>query len=155
MAEEVKRAVCEFCHSKCKVLVHVADGNLVKFEYDPMDPRGPAMPPPEACLRLRGAQEWMYHPDRLNFPLKRAGQRGEGKWQQISWEQCLDEIAERLQRVKEEYGPEAIAMTTGTLRNRSEMCSPMTIPTPVMNSAAAGRLKRRYARSTSARCIKH
>jgi thiosulfate reductase/polysulfide reductase chain A len=140
MAEEVKRAVCEFCHSKCKVLVHVEDGNLVKFEHDPMDPRGPAMPPPEACLRLRGAQEWMYHPDRLNFPLKRAGERGEGKWQQVSWEQCLDEIAEKLQRVKDEHGPEAIAMTTGTLRNRSDMQSRFYILLGSPNYGGASRM---------------
>lgn len=123
MAEEIKRAVCEFCHNKCKVLAHVENKNLVKFEEDPADPRGSPLPRVENCPRIRGAQEWMYHPDRLNFPLKKAGERGGGKWQQISWEQCLDEIAERLKKVRDKYGPEAIAETTGTLRTRSDLQS--------------------------------
>jgi len=123
MAEKVTRAVCEWCHNKCRVLVHVENGNLRKIEEDPTDPRGSSLPRVEGCMRVRGAQEWMHHPDRLNFPLKRAGQRGEGKWQQISWEQCLDEIAGKLREITDKYGPEALAETTGTLRTRSDMQS--------------------------------
>jgi thiosulfate reductase/polysulfide reductase chain A len=123
MAEKVKRAICEFCHNKCRVLAYVEDGNITKFEQDPTDPRGSALPSVEGCLRVRGAQEWMYHSDRLNFPLKRVAERGDGKWQQISWEQCLDEIADKLRQVRDKYGPEAIAETTGTLRTRSDMQS--------------------------------
>ncbi|MDH4208152.1 MAG: molybdopterin-dependent oxidoreductase, partial [Anaerolineae bacterium] len=46
----------------------------------------------------------MYHPDRLKFPMKRAGEKGEGKWQQISWDQALDEIAAKAQDIKDNYG---------------------------------------------------
>jgi anaerobic selenocysteine-containing dehydrogenase len=62
----------------------------------------------------------MYHPDRVNFPLKRAGERGEGKWQKISWEQALDEVAENLGKVKGKYGAESIAFTLGTGRTFAE-----------------------------------
>jgi len=61
----------------------------------------------------------MYHPDRVNFPLKRAGKKGEGKWQIISWEQAFDEIAEKLQGIKEQYGGEALAGVKGTHRTQN------------------------------------
>jgi anaerobic selenocysteine-containing dehydrogenase len=68
------------------------------------------------CERARAAPEILYHPDRLNYPLKRAGKRGEGKWQRISWEQGLDEIAGKLDRIRSMYGPEAVAASQGTYR---------------------------------------
>jgi anaerobic selenocysteine-containing dehydrogenase len=68
---------------------------------------------------LLGAKEMMYHPDRVNFPLKRAGDRGEGRWMAISWEQAFDEIATRLDRIKQSYGAESLAFTTGTWRTRN------------------------------------
>ena len=58
-----------------------------------------------------------YHPKRMNHPLKRAGERGEDKWEQISWDQALDEIAERPQAIKDEYGPEALVVSEGTYRS--------------------------------------
>jgi anaerobic selenocysteine-containing dehydrogenase len=48
--------------------------------------------------------ERFYHPDRLNYPLKRAGEKGENKWQQITWDEALDEIATKLQSLKDQYG---------------------------------------------------
>ena len=119
--EEVKKAICEFCLAKCRVLVHSLNGYLVKIEEDRSDPRvDRRFPPTRACQRLRGAKEWFYHPDRVDFPLKRVGEKGEGKWARISWEQAFKEIAERLEGIKQKYGAEAIAMTTGTARTREE-----------------------------------
>jgi len=63
--------------------------------------------------------EFMYHPDRLCFPLKRVGERGEGKWQTISWEQAFDEIAEKLQVLKDKYGGETLGGVKGTFRNKN------------------------------------
>jgi anaerobic selenocysteine-containing dehydrogenase len=58
----------------------------------------------------------IYHPQRLNYPLKRVGKRGEGKWQRITWEQALDEVAEKLAGLKDRYGAETLAFTHGTKR---------------------------------------
>jgi anaerobic selenocysteine-containing dehydrogenase len=55
----------------------------------------------------------MYHPDRVNFPLKRAGDRGEGKWQKISWDMAFDEISQKLSDLREKYGAEAVAIIHG------------------------------------------
>ncbi len=112
-----KRAVCEMCHARCRVLVHSEDGKIVKFEEDRTYPLADAIfPPTRACLRLQGAKEWADHPTRLNFPLKRIGDKGAGKWERIPWDQAFDEIGGKLRQIKEEYGPWAIASTMGTAR---------------------------------------
>ena len=64
-------------------------------------------------MRGKVAVELLYHPDRINYPLKRIGQKGEGKWQRISWDEALDTIANKLQSIKSEFGPEAICLATG------------------------------------------
>ena len=114
---ETKKVVCQFYHARCRLIMHTENGRLVRLEEDPNFPRaGMVFPPVDACLRLRGAKEWMYHPDRVNYPLKRVGERGEGRWQRISWDQAFDEIGEKLAQIKGEYGAEAIGITTGTGR---------------------------------------
>ncbi len=116
---EEKRAFCEMCHSRCRVLVHSKNGEVVKVEGDKTYPLvNDVAPPTSACRRLQGIRYWTHHPDRLNFPLKRAGERGEGKWQTLSWDQAFDEMAERLARLKEKYGEETLVYTGGTGRTR-------------------------------------
>jgi anaerobic selenocysteine-containing dehydrogenase len=86
---------------------------MIKLEADPEWPRA-TYPTPNGCGRLRAGLEWFYHPDKLKFPLKRTGERGEGKWQQISWDQALDEIADKLKEIRDKHGAEAIGYTPGT-----------------------------------------
>jgi anaerobic selenocysteine-containing dehydrogenase len=59
------------------------------------------------------AHEQVYHPDRLLYPLKRMGQRGEGKWERLSWDEALDLMAEKFQQIKEQSGVEAVATIRG------------------------------------------
>ena len=118
MAIESKKVVCEYCKGYCRVIADVENDRLLGVRPDPDDERPN---PNNGCVRIRAAVEIMYHPDRVNFPLKRAGERGEGKWQVITWEQALDEIAQKLQGLKDMYGPEAIAGVKGTMRTRNFM----------------------------------
>ncbi len=67
----------------------------------------------EGCVRIRHYLEWNNHADRLNYPVKRAGKRGENKWKQISWDQAFDEIADKLREIKEVHGPEKLALLSG------------------------------------------
>ena len=77
---EIKKSVCIWCKGECDVLVHVKDGRLVKLEEDPDWPKPlKVWPPTKSCVRFKAATEWFYHPERLHFPLKRAGEKGEGK----------------------------------------------------------------------------
>lgn len=110
---QIKKAVCVWCKGECGVLVHTQEGRLLKLTGDPDWPRK-VYPPVDGCSRLKAAVEWFYHPDRLHFPLKRAGEKGENRWQQISWEQAFSEITEKLQEIKGRYGAEAIADSSGT-----------------------------------------
>jgi len=110
---EIKKSVCVWCKGECGVLVHVEDGRLVKVEEDPGYARK-VWPPTKGCPRHQATKEWFYHPDKVNFPLKRVGDKGEGKWQRIPWEQALDEIAEKLKQIKEQYGSEGISYSGGT-----------------------------------------
>jgi len=71
------------------------------------------------CVRQNAIREYIEHPDRVRFPLKRIGNRGENRWEQISWEQALDEIAVKLEALKGRYGPETLFLTHGTARSTS------------------------------------
>ena len=66
------------------------------------------------CIKGATIPEVMYHPNRVLYPLKRVGARGEGKWQRISWDEALDTIAGNLRRIKEKHGPEAIHVSCGS-----------------------------------------
>lgn len=106
---DVKKTYCWFCYAGCPVLVHIDNGKVVKIEGD-KDGHYQGF----TCEKGRAAPEVHYHPDRLNYPMKRVGERGEGKWQRISWDQALDDIAEKLRIIREKYGPEAVASTRGS-----------------------------------------
>ena len=60
------------------------------------------------CGKVARYLEREYSPDRLLYPQKRAGAKGEGKFERISWDEALDTIAARLREVADEFGPEAI-----------------------------------------------
>lgn len=119
---EVKKALCMWCKGECGVLVHVKNGRLISVEEDPSFPRK-VFPPSKTCVRRTAAKEFAYHPERVKYPLKREGERGEGKWQKISWQKAFNEIADKLERIREKYGPEALAVTIGTYRTCIEYIS--------------------------------
>jgi len=66
------------------------------------------------CTKGITIPDVMYHPDRLKYPLKRRGERGEGKWERISWDEAISTIAGKLKEIKERYGPEAIHVSCGS-----------------------------------------
>jgi len=100
------------CHNRCGLLATVNDGRIVQLKGDPDHPN-----PPICKDRLPHLTEWLYHPDQLMYPQKRVGDRGENIWERVSWDQALDEIAEKLIRLKAEYGAETLALGEGTYRS--------------------------------------
>jgi len=107
------KSVCRSCHGGCGTLLHVRDGILIKVEGDPQSPLNHGRLCPIGTVTV----DLVNHPDRLQYPRRRGGRRGSGRWTRISWDEALDEIAERLLAIRKEFGPEAIALGTGTGRH--------------------------------------
>ncbi len=101
------------CHGGCGVELHIKDGKLIKIEGDEDHPflQG------RLCPRALALTQYAYHPDRLRHPLKRAGKRGEGKWQQISWDEAFDLCEQRMAEIRDKYGAEAMVFGQGTGRD--------------------------------------
>ncbi|OPY70421.1 MAG: Dimethyl sulfoxide reductase DmsA precursor [Syntrophorhabdaceae bacterium PtaU1.Bin034] len=91
------------CGGRCILRVHVRGGAVIRIETDP-SPDIPDRPALRACLRGRSYRQILYHPDRLKYPLKRVGTRGEGKFERISWDEATTIVAARIKRVHETYG---------------------------------------------------
>lgn len=110
---ENKFGICRFCgHDQCQVTAIVENGKLKKLVTARGAPFQP-LPPVEGCPKAKIVPEFVHHPDRLNFPLKRKGNRGENKWEKISWDQALDEIAKKLENIRQKDGAEAVAAVDG------------------------------------------
>ena len=92
-----------------------------------------------ACLRGRSMRRWLNSPDRLLYPMKRAGKRGEGKFEQITWDEAIDTIASELKRVIDTYGNEAIYVNYAT-----GMYSKTGNPTARLLNLLGGYLNRSY-----------
>ena len=88
----VKTHCARMDHGGCSLLVGVKGNEIVQVKGDPEGYLNKGY----TCFKGRVSPDRLTHPDRLRHPLKRAGERGEGKWQRISWEQALDETAENL-----------------------------------------------------------
>ena len=95
------------------LIAHVQDGKITRLDADDR-PDTVAAPQLRACVRGRSYLRRQYHPDRLTQPLKRIGQRGEGKFAPIAWDEALDLVAHEMQRVKETYGNSALFVPYGT-----------------------------------------
>jgi molybdopterin-containing oxidoreductase family molybdopterin binding subunit len=90
--------------------VHVREGKVVKTSLADV----PDQCYKRACLRGLSHVQVLYSPLRNKYPLKRAGERGSGEWEQISWDQAVEEISGKLNEVREAYGPRGnAAMSNG------------------------------------------
>lgn len=102
------------CGGRCLLRAHVCNGRIVRISSDDSHPDTPDLPQLRGCMRCLGYRERLYHPDRLKYPMKRVGKRGEGKFERITWDEALDTIADHTKRIMEKYGPEAIYFNYGT-----------------------------------------
>lgn len=112
--EKVTSCRCHFCgQAVCNVNVYTRNGEITKVLPDPNWPYSMTH-----CTRFKNegkaALEYHHHRDRLNFPMKRVGERGENKWEIISWDQALDEVADKLNAIREEHGASAVGAISGT-----------------------------------------
>lgn len=101
---------CYECICHCGVIVSTSNGKVISIEGDPMHPLNKFRPNPQK-LCPKGHYNVIaetYKPNRILYPQKRVGERGEGKWKSISWEEALDTISDKIGDIKGKYGPMAI-----------------------------------------------
>ncbi len=105
----VVKSTCGLCQNGCGVLVHLTNGRVIKVDGDPDSPVNKG----KLCAKGLASLEYLYHPDRLKYPLRRIGERGKDKWQQISWDEALSIIANELIKEKDNFGAESVAFIQG------------------------------------------
>ena len=92
------KAVCRNCHGGCGTIVRLENGVVTEVVGDPDNPINQG----KLCVKAGASTiEQLYHPDRLDYPLMRAGARGEGKWRRASWEEALSAISSQDARDQE------------------------------------------------------
>ncbi|MBR0405026.1 MAG: molybdopterin-dependent oxidoreductase [Eggerthellaceae bacterium] len=106
--DEIIPSSCRACISNCGVLVHVRNGRVVKIEGDTRDP----MSKGRVCAKGLAAIQALYNPMRMKYPMKRAGERGENKWERISWKEAIDTVVTNLMDVYEK-DPMQLVISTG------------------------------------------
>ena len=107
MTTSTKRAVCTVCDIACQLRVTVEDGEVTKIS----PPDNPVVHD-NFCVKGLQAHKLYARPERITKPLRRVGERGAGQWEEVSWEDAMDDIAARLKAVVDEHGPEAFAVST-------------------------------------------
>ena len=111
-ADQISWSQCNVnCGGNCIFQWHSQDGKIVYMESDNT---GDVDLQARACLRGRSMRRWINSPDRLTKPMKRVGKRGEGKFEEISWDEAIDTIAEKLKYTIDTYGNEAIYVNYAT-----------------------------------------
>ena len=113
--KRVVRTICQGCHCDCGVLAHVENERVVKIEGDPNHPMNQG----SLCPKGLSAAQFLYHPDRILYPIKQEGKRGEGNWRRVSWDEALDYTASRFNEIREKYGPPAIGWSWGDAAHQS------------------------------------
>lgn len=110
------KTIASFCHgcgaakARCGILCHVKNGRLVRVEGNPEAMNNIGRGSTALCAKAYTAAQFLYASDRLMYPMKRIGEKGEGKFQRITWDEAMDTIADKLKEVKEKYGPESYAV---------------------------------------------
>ncbi len=102
------------CGGRCVIRAHVRDGRIVRISTEEDIPDTEQTPQLRGCLRCRAYRDRLYHPDRLTYPMKRVGKRGQGEFTRVTWDEALGTIAEHTKRIMKQYGPEAVYLNYGT-----------------------------------------
>lgn len=108
---EVRKSVCAICdpQTQCGLDVYVKDGRIIKVAGTKEAPQNAGT----LCSKGAAMRQFVYNPERLTTPLRRVGERGEGRFEPITWDEALDEIVERLSAIKAQHGAESVIFYSG------------------------------------------
>lgn len=102
-------SVCGGCHNSCRINVEVDGNRITHVAGVPGDPRTDGA----ICSKGQAGPQIAHDPRRLLYPVRRDGERGSGKWKRISWDEALTELADKIKKAKETYGPTSVAFLRG------------------------------------------
>jgi anaerobic selenocysteine-containing dehydrogenase len=108
-------SVCLQCPAGCGILVRVVDDRAVKIEGNRRYPSNQG----RLCPKGQSGLQFLYDPDRIKAPMKRIGERGSGQWAPVSWDEALDEVAERLRALRDAGEPHTLVFMSGRNRGQS------------------------------------
>ncbi len=110
-AKKFVRGYCALCTAHCATIATLEDGRVIRLDADHDHPNGGVI-----CIKGKAAPELVYHADRLDYPLKRTRPKGDPDpgWKRVSWDEALDDIAQRLISTRDRYGPKTVALGKGT-----------------------------------------
>ena len=108
---EVRKSVCTICdpQTQCGLDCYVKDDRIIKVEGSLENPHSGGT----LCAKGAATRQYVYHEERLKTPLRRTGPRGSGRFEPISWDEALQTVADELNRLKAESGPESIVFYVG------------------------------------------
>ncbi|MEE9209688.1 MAG: molybdopterin-dependent oxidoreductase [Kiloniellales bacterium] len=108
-------SACWQCVTRCPIVGYLEDGRLAKIEGQPESIRTEGL----ICAKGQAGINQVYDPDRILYPMRRAGKRGEGKWKRVSWDEALGEVAARLKKLREDGHPEKFMFHYGRMKASS------------------------------------
>lgn len=109
------KSTCKSCHGGCGVLVSVEDGRIVHIEGNLDSPTRGTM-----CTKGLASVQEVYNPNRIQYPMKRKGERGGGQWKRIGWEEALGIVTGKMKESIKKYGAPSVAICQGTGRGYNE-----------------------------------
>ncbi len=111
---EVKHSWCYMCgpaKTLCSTLCYLnSEGRWVHVEGNPVAGNNWGYGCKSLCAKGNSAMQTLYNPARIEYPMRRVGEKGEGKFERCTWEEAIEGIATKLQEIKDQYGPEAFAL---------------------------------------------
>jgi len=112
--ETIVKTTCALCPSGCGLDVRVVNGKAVKVEGNPLHPLNQGV----CCLKGQTSLEVLYSPERLEHPRIQTGERGSGEWKEISWDEALELVADKLTELREIGKAHTVALMHGELRGQ-------------------------------------
>lgn len=116
--EETFKVVCRMCHGGCGTIVKREKGRITRVVGDPTHPINKGI----LCAKAgQPSIDQLYHPDRLDYPLIRVGERGQGLWRRAAWNEALEMIASNMNDIRSRHGAEAVAFARGMGLNNTNI----------------------------------
>jgi anaerobic selenocysteine-containing dehydrogenase len=107
---EIRKSICAICDGPyCGLDLYIKDGKIIKVEGTEKNPASLGT----LCAKGAATRQWVYHTDRIKTPLKRVGTRSSGRFEPISWDEALDIITAKFNKIKNENGPESVVFYSG------------------------------------------